>query len=103
MSDTIIPRERAANKLSVTTRALLRYESLGLVQTIREGEVEGYGPSEIRRLWTIVSLHRDLGVNLAGVEAVLKLRDHIGALERRITSTRLELIHFLESECVDDD
>ncbi len=79
MSERIIPREHAANSLSVTTRVLLRYESLGLVHTLREGEIEGYGPSEIRRLWTIVSLQRDLGVNLAGVEAVLKLRDHIGA------------------------
>ena len=35
------------------------------------------GPAEIRRIWTIVSYQRDLGINLAGVEAILKLRDHM--------------------------
>ena len=43
--------------------------------------LEGYGPAEIRRLWTVVSLHRDLGVNLAGVEAILRLRSHVDRLQ----------------------
>jgi len=32
---------------------------------------------EMRRLWSIVTLHRDLGINLPGVEAVLKLREQM--------------------------
>jgi MerR family transcriptional regulator/heat shock protein HspR len=77
----IYPRELVAEHLSVTPRLLLRYEARGLVTAVRgdTGEV-GYGPSEIRRLWTILSLQRDLGVNLAGVEAILRLRSHVDRL-----------------------
>jgi MerR family transcriptional regulator, heat shock protein HspR len=82
----IIPRDEAARELSVEPRVLLRYERRGLVRVVSEGAVEGYGPEEVRRLWTIVSYQRDLGVNLAGVEVALKLRDHMAEVHRRVGS-----------------
>ena len=48
------------------------------------GRVEGYEPAEIRRIWTILSFQRDLGINLAGVEAILKLRDHMAQVHHRL-------------------
>ena len=51
---------------------------------MRSGAVEGYAPDDVRRLWTIVSLQRDMGVNLAGVEAILRLRAHLDDLHRRL-------------------
>ena len=80
----IVPREEVARNLSVSVTMLTRYESRGLVRPIVEGGVVGYGPAEIRRLWTIVSCQRDLGINLAGVEAVLKLRDHLASVHDRL-------------------
>ena len=78
--------------LGVTTSAVLvRYEARGLVRVAREGAVEGYDPAELRRLWTILSLQRDLGVNLAGVEAILKLRAHIELLHRHLEHLAGEL------------
>lgn len=84
MSQPIYPREQVAEQLAVPARVLIRYEARGLVQSVREGAVEGYGPAEVRRLWSIVSYQRDLGVNLAGVEAILKLRDHLADVHRRL-------------------
>ena len=72
MARPIIPRDHVARELSVSPRVLVRYESLGLVRVVRDGETEGYEPAQIRRLWTIVSYQRDLGVNLAGVEVILR-------------------------------
>jgi MerR family transcriptional regulator, heat shock protein HspR len=84
MTESIIPRDTVAEELDVSPRMLIRYEARGLVQAVRTGSVEGFGPAEIRRLWTIVSCQRDLGINLAGVEAILKLRDHLADVHRRL-------------------
>ena len=77
MTRRIIPRELAARELAVSTTVLARYESLGLVQVTHEGSEEGYEPAQIRRLWSIVTYQRDLGINLAGVEVILQLVDHL--------------------------
>lgn len=84
MSDTFISRDEAARALAVTTRVLLRYESRGLVHASRHEGREGYDPGEARRLWRIVSYQRDLGINLAGVEAVLRLREHLEKVHREL-------------------
>src|SRR5205807_864805 len=65
MTPPIIARERVAEQLAVPVSVLIRYESRGLVRPLR-GEVggvdvEGYGPVEIRRIWSILSFQRDLG------------------------------------------
>lgn len=86
MSQPIIPRELVARQLAVPARVLVRYEARGLVRSVRQGDLEGYAPAEVRRIWSIVSYQRDLGINLAGVEAVLKLRDHMADVHRRLGS-----------------
>jgi MerR family transcriptional regulator/heat shock protein HspR len=95
-SRPLIPREQVAQQFDVATTVLVRYEAAGLVQAERTGDVEGYGPAEIRRLWTILSLQRDLGINLAGVEAILKLRAHMGELHRRLDLLAAELRDLLD-------
>jgi MerR family transcriptional regulator/heat shock protein HspR len=98
MTPTIVPREQVAERLAVTTKLLARYEARGLVHAVRVGQVEGYEAAEIRRLWTIVSLQRDLGVNLAGVEAILKLREHVARLHRQLAALAQELQTALADE-----
>jgi hypothetical protein len=56
MVSAIIPRDLVAEQLAVDSALLVRYEARGLVRVVREEQVEGYPPDEIRRLWTIVSL-----------------------------------------------
>jgi MerR family transcriptional regulator/heat shock protein HspR len=84
MDPAIVSREQVAQHLAVAPAVLLRYEACGLVTAVKAGAAVGYGPSEIRRLWTIVSLQRDLGINVAGVEAVLKLQAHLDELHKRL-------------------
>ncbi|MFO0957594.1 MAG: chaperone modulator CbpM [Isosphaeraceae bacterium] len=84
MQPVFLSREQVAQRLAVPSRILVRYEAWGLVESRTEGNTVGYGPSELRRLGTIVSLQRDLGINLAGVEAVLRLRDRLIALHAQL-------------------
>jgi MerR family transcriptional regulator/heat shock protein HspR len=94
----ILARDQVARELAVPARVLLGYEARGLVRVVRQGDVEGYGPTEIRRLWTIVTCQRDLGINLAGVEAVLKLRDHLGEVHRQLHVVAARLRETLDED-----
>ncbi len=98
MSSPLLPREQVAERFAVSPTILIRYEARGLIQPLREGPVEGYGPAEIRRLWTILSLQRDLGINLAGVEAILKLRAHMDQVHRELTRFAEEFREALEAD-----
>ena len=91
MTRPIIPRDHVARELSVSPRMLLRYEALGLVRVVHDGQEEGYEPAQIRRLWTIVSFQRDLGINLAGVEVILRLFDQLAEVHRRVGDLAEEL------------
>lgn len=92
MSESFYPREVVAARLAVSTATLLRYEGRGLVRAVRQGAgAEGYGPGEVRRLWTIVTFQRDLGINLAGVEVILRLRDQLDATHGRLGRLAREL------------
>src|SRR5436309_3336821 len=96
MTPRIIPRDVAARALAISPQLLVRYETLGLVRAVPEGSSEGYEPAEIRRLWAIVSFQRDLGVNLAGVEAILRLSDHLTEVHRRVNHLADELRELLD-------
>ena len=101
MTRPIIPRDLVARELSVSPRILLRYEAMGLVRVAREGPEEGYEPAQIRRLWTIVSFQRELGVNLAGVEVILRLFDRLADVHRRVGGLAEEIREALEDEASD--
>lgn len=84
MNERIIPRESVARHLSISPQVLVRYEELGLVRCSSEGGVQGYEPAQVRRIWSIMTYQRDLGVNLAGVEVILRLRDRMNLLHHHL-------------------
>jgi MerR family transcriptional regulator, heat shock protein HspR len=98
MTRLIIPRELVARQLHVSPKALIRYESLGLVRLTEEGSMTGYEPSQVRRIWTILSFQRDLGINLAGVEVILRLSDQMLELHHCLGGLAGELRELLETE-----
>jgi MerR family transcriptional regulator/heat shock protein HspR len=98
MTRPIIPRDVAARELAISPQVLVRYESLGLVRSVQEGSVVGYEPAQIRRLWTIVSFQRDLGINLAGVEVILQLFDRLSEVNRRVKNLADELRDALDED-----
>ena len=72
----------AARMLGVRTQTLRYYERLGLIEPSRtRGNQRVFSRSDIDRVQRIRSLMDNLGVNLAGVEVVLKLLDRIREIE----------------------
>ncbi len=66
-------------------QTLRLYEREGLLIPHRsEGNRRLYSREDLRRLRIILSLTRDLGVNLAGVEIILGMRDRMRALQKEV-------------------
>ncbi|HEX8172366.1 MAG TPA: MerR family transcriptional regulator [Thermoanaerobaculia bacterium] len=64
-----------AERYNIHPQTLRLYEREGLIRPARtSGNTRLYGEDEIRKLEMILTLTRDLGVNLAGVEVVLRLQ-----------------------------
>jgi MerR family transcriptional regulator/heat shock protein HspR len=98
MNRPIISRDDVSSKLAIPPQVLARYERLGLVRVTHEGSLEGYEPSQVRRLWTITSFQRDLGVNLAGVEVILRLYDQMAEIHGRLGTLARELSEICETQ-----
>jgi MerR family transcriptional regulator/heat shock protein HspR len=89
----------AAELVSVHQQTLRHYERLGLVEPERgKGDIRYYSHEDIERILQIRRLINELGVNLAGVEVVLHMRDQIQALQREYEETidRLNAEHEAE-------
>ncbi|HTK09515.1 MAG TPA: MerR family transcriptional regulator [Ktedonobacteraceae bacterium] len=71
----------AAERAEVHEQTLRHYERLGLISPARKGSSPHsprlYSDRDIERVQQIRSLMRDLGVNLAGVEAILHMKDRM--------------------------
>lgn len=73
----------AANLCGVHPQTLRQYERLGLVIPSRAGAKNRlYSESDIRRVRQIQRLTQDMGVNLAGVELILRLLDDMEDLRK---------------------
>ncbi len=94
-----------AERFEIHPQTLRLYEREGLIKPVRSaGNTRLYDEASVRRLETILTLTRDLGVNLAGVEVILnmnaqmekmqvevdRLLDHVkrGMLDRRAGVSR---------------
>jgi MerR family transcriptional regulator/heat shock protein HspR len=81
-----------AETYGIHPQTLRLYERHGLIQPARSaGNTRLYDETAIRRLEAILTLTRDLGVNLAGVEVILGLRDQLAALESEVARLGDEL------------
>ena len=73
-SDGYVMISIIAERYNIHPQTLRLYEREGLIKPARTaGNTRLYGLDEIRKLEMILTLTRDLGVNLAGVEVVLRL------------------------------
>ena len=69
-------------RYGVHPQTLRLYEREGLLTPSRtEGKTRLYSDEDLERLEFILNLTRDLGVNLAGVEVVLNLRDQMQKMQ----------------------
>ena len=74
-----------ASQYDVHPQTLRLYEREGLLKPSRsEGNTRLYTDADLERLEVVLSLTRDLGVNLAGVEIIFEIEEGFGASEQEI-------------------
>lgn len=72
-----------AAQYDVHPQTLRLYEREGLLKPSRsEGNTRLYTDEDVERLEVILSLTRDLGVNLAGVEIILNMREKMDSMQQ---------------------
>jgi MerR family transcriptional regulator/heat shock protein HspR len=95
-----------AERYNIHPQTLRLYEREGLIKPARtSGNTRLYGTDEIRKLEMILTLTRDLGVNLAGVEVVIRLARMMAEADMEfdrlldyIRQTMLDKRHGIERE-----
>jgi len=74
-----------SEQYQIHPQTLRLYEREGLLKPSRsDGNTRLYTPEDLERLEVILHLTRDLGVNLAGVEIVLNMREKMGRMQAQI-------------------
>ena len=82
----------AARMVGVHAQTLRTYERIGLMDPARSrGNIRMYSPQDVQRARWIRSLIDDLGINLAGVEVIIRMKAHIDELEREAQRLNAEL------------
>jgi MerR family transcriptional regulator/heat shock protein HspR len=82
----------AARLVGVHEQTLRYYERAGLVEPARsKGRIRLYSLHDLERVRQIRRLTDDMGVNLAGVEVIMRLTDHIRQLEEQIQELQSEV------------
>ena len=81
-----------AETYQIHPQTLRLYERLGLLKPSRsEGNTRLYTQEDLKRLEVILTLTRELGVNLAGVEVILNMREKMEQLQAQVE----EMIQFV--------
>jgi MerR family transcriptional regulator/heat shock protein HspR len=84
-----------ATLYKIHPQTLRLYERAGLLKPSRsQGNTRLYTDDDLERLEVVLNLTRDLGVNLAGIEVVLNMRDKMGEMERQME----QFMEFVRSE-----
>src|SRR5512145_1502806 len=84
-----------SQKYDIHPQTLRLYEREGLLKPARsEGNTRLYSDRDLERLELILNLSRDMGVNLAGVDIILNLREKMAEMQQQIN----EMVRFLKTE-----
>ncbi len=89
-----------AELYDIHPQTLRLYEREGLLRPDRsEGNTRLYSSDDLERLEFILTLTRELGVNLAGVEVILNMRQNMSRLQQDVAS----LMTFMRDELLKND
>ena len=84
-----------ADMLKVHPQTLRMYEKKGLIRPSRsEGRTRMYSADDVDEIARVIRLARDLGVNLAGIEIILKMRRRMLDMQTQIE----DLTSYVQSE-----
>jgi len=93
-----------AKKLDIHPQTLRQYERENLICPSRsDGRIRLYSQRDIDKIKLILRLTRDLGVNLAGVDIILRLKDNVDDMEKEIAELRHQLQVAKNSHSVSPD
>ena len=84
-----------AEMYGIHPQTLRLYEREGLLKPSRtEGNTRLYTEEDLERLEFILSLARDLGVNIAGMAIILQMRERMEAMQQEMQ----EFVNFVQKE-----
>ena len=82
----------AARILGVQTHTLRYYERIGVIEPARSsGNVRLYSERDLALIRQARDLMDDLGVNLAGVEVIMRMMQHMNELQHQMEELESEL------------
>jgi MerR family transcriptional regulator/heat shock protein HspR len=82
----------AARMLSTQTHTLRYYEKVGIIEPRRSrGNVRLYSDRDIALLQRVKRLVDDMGVNLPGVEVILRMMEHVEEMQKELEQAHNEI------------
>jgi len=82
----------AARIIGVQTHTLRYYERIGIIEPSRSGgNIRLYSERDIARLRRVKTLMDDMGVNLAGVEVIIRMMQQMLELQNHVQELKAEL------------
>jgi len=82
----------AAGMLGIQTHTLRYYERIGIIEPPRsKGNIRLYSERDIARLRQVKTLMDDLGVNLAGIQVILRIMQRMNELQHQMEELESEL------------
>ncbi len=89
----------AARMLGVRTYTLRYYEKIGIIEPSRsQGRIRLYSDRDIARLRQVMALMKDLGINLAGAEVILRMAERMTELQRQVEGLESEIKRLKSSQ-----
>jgi len=89
----------AARMVGVRTYTLRYYERVGIIEPSRSrGNIRLYSESDIARLRRVKTLVDDMGVNLAGVEVIIRIMQQMLELQNQVQELESELDRLKQDE-----
>lgn len=89
----------AAELLQIHPQTLRQFEREGLITPTRSsGNTRLYSEDDLERMRMILRLRRELGVNLAGIEIILDMREKMEKIQREMEQTVSGLKKSFEEE-----
>jgi MerR family transcriptional regulator/heat shock protein HspR len=89
----------AARMVGVQTYTLRYYERVGIIEPSRSrGNIRLYSERDIAQLRRVKTLMDDLGINLAGVEVIMRMLQQMRELQNQVRELESELDGFKQAE-----
>ena len=90
--------------LDIHPQTLRQYERENLICPSRsDGRIRLYSQRDVDKIKLILRLTRELGVNIAGVDIILRLRESVDGMEREIAELRHEVQRVQNARSVSPD